>query len=1101
MKRKILSFLILCFSVLFFMACTNLLDAEKRTSAETAIKLALPYANNSTPGVYRAGQEDADRLALKFKIIFKSEAEDEQRFEGKSGETILCENVVVGTYTIYVEGYDEADILQYEGNTQAEVKEGETTSVVIKLKRVKNAQEEPSDGRKDDETEENVEKEPELVEIKLLGHTDEQAKMIDKYIKEHPKCGIKVIFKEVETTNGAYTTYLDNALSGKSDEFVPDIYTAEAAFVKRYASGQMSSYALPYKNFISDLDAKLQAAQIAQYTIDIGKNSAGDSVGLAYQTTGGAFIYRRSIAKEIFGSDDPSLVGAVLGGGSGSWNKFWQAAEECGNKGIAILSGSEDLWHPVEGSAEKGWLVDGQLYIDPKREAFLDYAKNLFDKGWSNKTTQWSPEWYDDARGKGEKPVLGFFGPAWLINYTLEPACNTDDAGNVINDDRDWAVCDSPVGFSWGGTWMLANKKLADDSSEEGKRKLEAVAELLEWITLDTTEEGLQYQWANGLMDNAADTVSSKLVMEKSDGKVNFLNGQNMYDYYIPANNKASAKLLTEHDEKITQLWIFEVNKYARGLATRDQALNNFRYAVYSQLGIKWDGMNSMDYAYETEHVRAEPDPDGKGVKITISAKAGEEWKNDWYRITEKGTGMYINISGNEVPAPGKPVVFHWPFTEDGEFYAFDCDIKLKGDTDSSFTESVYSLAKGSYAKVNVSSDAFTGFKPQIKNLENAKVTFTKDIRSAMSFSSNVTPVYDFGTFTTADAEKYTWKEWVNTVTPEVNDARLYAGGQGIEAFNLDIDVARKLTRDKYFFIDVNMEFKVDGLSERYRYKDGFQSAIYDASAMIENHSDNKHISVEPCSEGIKVTVRHLEGEAEWKSGNSIVCLTGDWKDGVVIHLELAGDYGAEGLPSELSDNEAPSADDAERTYIFPFTQAGKKYNFALTGPLDKEGAWLTEYVCCSAGGGLGELIDAEAWNEDIKVTDVDYANRSFKISGPVEDLIDNSENLFSSAYLWIDVRPGTRETYNGEKFGYASRPVCIIGDASASGIRSLSDLNGPLLIENDPNLGQLDPDDFNNRDVLSILAEHDNKFWVTMSVMRIHLQNRPSMEYALSWK
>ena len=56
--------------------------------------------------------------------------------------------------------------------------------------------------------------------------------------------------------------------------------------------------------------------------------------------------------------------------------------------------------------------MDGKLYIDPKREEFLDYSKALVGKGYSNDTMSWTEEWYSDMAGKGPQPVFGFFGPA-----------------------------------------------------------------------------------------------------------------------------------------------------------------------------------------------------------------------------------------------------------------------------------------------------------------------------------------------------------------------------------------------------------------------------------------------------------------------------------------------------------------------------------------------------------------------------------------------------------------------------------------------------------------------------------------------------------------
>ena len=129
----------------------------------------------------------------------------------------------------------------------------------------------------------------------------------------------------------------------------------------------MSSFACPYEDLGIDVDAEVSAAEIAPYTIDIGTNNDGKLVGLGYQSTGGCFIYRRSIAKDVFGTDDPKEIGAIIGAGSGNFDKFFEAAETLKGKGVSVLSGMGDLWTVIKHSADQGWLSeDGKLHIDPK---------------------------------------------------------------------------------------------------------------------------------------------------------------------------------------------------------------------------------------------------------------------------------------------------------------------------------------------------------------------------------------------------------------------------------------------------------------------------------------------------------------------------------------------------------------------------------------------------------------------------------------------------------------------------------------------------------------------------------------------------------------
>ncbi|MBP5519407.1 MAG: carbohydrate ABC transporter substrate-binding protein [Treponema sp.] len=425
------------------------------------------------------------------------------------------------------------------------------------------------------------------VTINLWSFTDEVPGMVEKFKATHPELEFNLNTTIIATTNQEYEPALIPALQNGE----VDIYAAEAAFIYKYTQGDMSDYATPYKDLGIKIDKAIADANIASYTVDIGKNPKGQVVALGYQATGGCFIYRRSIAKKVFGSDDPKTVQAAIGGGSQSWNKFWDAAAKLADNGVAIVSGDGDIWHAYECS-DKGWIVNDKLYIDPKREAFMDASKNLTEKGWSNGTQDWTEAWYADMQGKGAKPVFGFFGPAWLINYVMAG----NSGGTKIGEGTygDWAVCNSPVGFFWGGTWLLASKAAA-----KNKEKKAIVKEIIEWITLDTSNNGLLYQWANGTYQwkygkgkdatvNTKDTVSSGTVMSKSDGKLDFLKGQNMFDYFVPAGAYANGKTLTQYDSDINAIWRDQVRAYANGQKSKAAAIKDFKQGVADKFGIDY---------------------------------------------------------------------------------------------------------------------------------------------------------------------------------------------------------------------------------------------------------------------------------------------------------------------------------------------------------------------------------------------------------------------------------------------------------------------------------------------------------------------------------
>ncbi|MBR6365165.1 MAG: carbohydrate ABC transporter substrate-binding protein [Lachnospiraceae bacterium] len=416
--------------------------------------------------------------------------------------------------------------------------------------------------------------------IEVMAFTEEVPNMFKKYVSTHPDFAAKyeLNYTVVATDDGAYQKALDQVLADGGAK-TPNIYMAEAAFVKKYTTGSASSYACTYEDLGIDVEKKIKDAGIAQYSADITRRD-GKVVALGYQANGGAFIYNREVAKDVFGDDKPETVEAAIGK---DWDSFFEAAEKCKAKGYAIVSGDGDIWHAIENSSDKGWVVDGKLYIDPKREAFLDYSKKLKDNGYHNDTKDWTEGWYADMEEIGPKKVLGFYGPAWLINYTFKDHCGyklSEDGKTVesMGTYGQWGVCKPNVGFFWGGTWLVANKNVLNNADIKA-----GVKELIEYVTLDTSDTGLQYEWANAKFSDSVktkDVVASSVVMERSNGTLEFLNGQDAFPTFIAGCAYAKGDNLTEYDEAINTQWRDAVRAYTSGEKTREEAIKWFKQQI-----------------------------------------------------------------------------------------------------------------------------------------------------------------------------------------------------------------------------------------------------------------------------------------------------------------------------------------------------------------------------------------------------------------------------------------------------------------------------------------------------------------------------------------
>lgn len=505
-----------------------------------------------------------------------------QKGSGKAGVIILTALVVLLAGALGVGGYFFADLKNKNSELQESVEESEEKYDELKeenddirkeLDELKKQLKEAEDNRveREEEPPAVIEDEDNNV-IKVYSYTDEFPEMVQRYLDTHPECGYTMSSTVISTIDGAYQPALDMALQMGGND-APDIYMAEEAFVYKYTKGDMSEYAMPYEKLGIDVDYMMEEADIAGFTAGIGSNPNGEVVGLSYQSDSGAFIYRRSIAKAIWGTDDPKVIATKIGAGTGSWDTFMKAAAEAKSKGYVMVSSIYDIWNVVECSGNQSWVEDGVLKISPEREEFIDLAYELVSKGYTNRTNAWSDEWFNDM--ESDSNVLGYFGPCWLIEYTLEP--NSEDTMG------DWAITTPPIGYSWGGSWVLANANCS-------KSKYDVIKDILEWATLDSSEEGLQYMWANGEYSYGyKQCVPSGKVMSYTDGTLEFLGGQDMFDVFIETNQMALTIPMSEYDEVIAGYFQSSVYDYIDGYITKDEVIDEFKSYVYDCLDVVVD--------------------------------------------------------------------------------------------------------------------------------------------------------------------------------------------------------------------------------------------------------------------------------------------------------------------------------------------------------------------------------------------------------------------------------------------------------------------------------------------------------------------------------
>lgn len=378
--------------------------------------------------------------------------------------------------------------------------------------------------------------------------------------------GVKVKWVMTPSEGNAYQNSLDEVLPRNDelgDDEKVDLFLIEADYALKYVN---SEYTLDIINEVGLTQKELENQY--QYTKDIVTSSDGKLKGTSWQATPGLFAYRRSIAKEVLGTDDPVEVQKRLS----DWEKFEAVAELMKEKGYYMLSGYDDAYRPFANNISQPMVKDGKLKLDDKIFEWIEQTKKFTENGWNQRTTLWSETW---AQGQGPNGrVFGYFYSTWGINFTLleNSLENPDEPAQVGNGIfGDWAVCEGPASFYWGGTWICAAKGTDNlNLVRDIMRKLTCDRATMKLITLET-------------LDFTNHKQAMKEIAEDPEYGSNFLGGQNHIALFVKAADKISMKNASFYDQTITEEIQTAMKDYFDEQVTLEQALENF-YKAFQEI-------------------------------------------------------------------------------------------------------------------------------------------------------------------------------------------------------------------------------------------------------------------------------------------------------------------------------------------------------------------------------------------------------------------------------------------------------------------------------------------------------------------------------------
>ena len=422
----------------------------------------------------------------------------------------------------------------------------------------KNKEEEEEEEEEKDEDKEDEDKEdPPLL---VWSFTDKLEDMVKNYyMNEFPD--VKIDYSSI--SSDAFEDDLDQALESGSG--APDIFALDSASVRKYIeSGQLLDITDVYER---------NKDKLLKYPVEIGTYE-GRVYAMSWQACPGAMIYRRSYAKLLLGTDNPATVQTYFT----DLDTFLRTSELLkvrANGRCLIVSSGDDLYRVFLGSRSSPWIVNNKLTIDPNMEKYLDIRKIIHDNRYDARIDQWSDDWFAGMKDELKDNigyssydflyVFAYFLPTWGLDILELNLPGTAD---------DWAMIPGPAPYSWGGTWIGANKETKNP---------EQVMEIIEYLT---TNDDFLEAWAR----ETGDIVSNTDVIDniKNDFSKPFLGGQNHYEAFARIATNVDGTLVQGTDQVIDSLFLEEARAYRNGEKSKAQALADFKANVKSTLGFEY---------------------------------------------------------------------------------------------------------------------------------------------------------------------------------------------------------------------------------------------------------------------------------------------------------------------------------------------------------------------------------------------------------------------------------------------------------------------------------------------------------------------------------
>lgn len=231
--------------------------------------------------------------------------------------------------------------------------------------------------------------------------------------------------------------------------------------------------ALYQLNILEDLSKEpynLDKASIFDFGLSVTTDENGQIVGIPWDMAIGGLAYKRELAKQYFGTDDPDALNAIFT----DWNVFISKGEEVAKKSggkVFMLPGLDDWYYIGMGQVQKPVSNGNIINFDEAVKPVIELGVKMRDAGVVDKLKQWSPAW--NASFSIDEHIF-YPCPMWGPKFMFK-ANDKDSKGR-------WGIMVPPGGgFNWAGTAMGITK---------GSKNKEASWKFIQWYLI--SKEGAE---------------------------------------------------------------------------------------------------------------------------------------------------------------------------------------------------------------------------------------------------------------------------------------------------------------------------------------------------------------------------------------------------------------------------------------------------------------------------------------------------------------------------------------------------------------------------------------------------------------------------------